>query len=392
MKTINKFSLLVATFSILTACSTGNDYLFSNNEVKENRTNNYSSTNVQQSITLPHLGSANFAPVNVSQGKATGTFVGQKITSFRGEISSLQDSIVKHNEDLQNIRGNINNAATSYNNEINDVEARLQVGTTPGNPYVVSSIQNAQGKVQEISNSAVLLKQLSTRVSADVVTTEYILGSIKSAYLVSGAVDEDHTQLKALQKDLEQTNQVLNNILDEINNDQNISEQYIAKSSQTLSNLAEPVRTGSFVAGVAPSTAATPVSPVGVKPMFAGNKAAQPQAQNQVLERVSYEDSSASGFSSKPLFAVKFNKNNVDYADGLNRAVSGALKAKSDILFDVVGVSPSNAPVADRLKSRTYATEVFEKVIRAGVDPANVSLSAKSDRNAQTPEVHIYVK
>lgn len=365
-------SLIFLGAVLLNACA------INNNEETSTRTSSQNGDSA-----LPHLGNNVFSKFSIAQGKDTGTFVGQKVISFRSELSSLQDSIVKHNTDLQKVRSDIRVNSSQYNESIKTVENKLKAGTTPGNPIVINALQTAQNNAQELGGYNVLLNQLSTRISSDIVKNTYVVNSIKSAFFVSGAVDDDHTQLKALQANAEQTNIALGNMLNEVANDYNNISQYSNSANQTIKDLYEPASRGSFTTAFVPMTnslSATPVTPVSSSSLLVEDSSPKVTMAGE------------GGFSSRPLFVVKFNKANVDYKDGLNRAVAGALKAKPDMLFDVVAVASPTSSMVDRTKSREYATKVFEDVVKAGVNPANVSLSAKSSIDAQSSEVHIYIK
>lgn len=372
-----KISLIVFATIGLNACATNNS---------EQQLASTVGQNIEASI--PHIGNNVFQKVAISQGKETGTFVGQKVISFRAELSSLQDSIVAHNLDLQKVRNDINANSFQYNESIKTVENKLKEGTTPGNPLVINALQTAQNNAQELGGYNVLLNQLSTRISSDIVKNTYVMNSIESAFFVSGAVDDDHSQLKALQANAEQTNIALNSMLNEVSNDYNNIKQYSNSANQTIKDLYEPASRGSFTTAFIPmsnSISATPVMPVGSSNLLTETK--QSQVNNSQVSMAG-----ENGFSSRPLFVVKFNKENVDYKDGLNRAISGGLKAKPDMLFDVVAVAPSSASMTDRSQSRENATRVFEDVVKAGVNPSNISLSAKSSIEAKSSEVHIYIK
>lgn len=385
-----KLSFLSLSIALLSGCAFSNDSLFpeSSTSAETKSTVTSGSSRVSnKNANLPNLGTSNFAPIHVSQGQSTGTFVGQKVISFRSELTSLQESIRKHNEDLQKIRTAAVTSATKYSDSVNLIETKLQAGTTPGNPYVVAALQSAQASVQGLNEEAILLNQLSTRVASDVVTTSYIMNSIQTAYTISGAVDEDHTQLKALQADAEKTNTILSNILNEINSDYARQQQYISSANQTIDSLAGPVRVGSFNGGFVRNV---PTTPVQVSPMndniYIGSNSSFSKPAETSQSPVS------TGFSSKPLFVAKFNNDSVDYRSGLNNAIKSGLNAKPDMMFDIVAVTPVNGNSKDRANARNHATEVFEAVVKQGVDPENVSLSAKSSASAESSEVHIYIK
>lgn len=370
---IKMFALSLCMF-IVNGCAQNNDTLFPTLAEKNNAK---PATPVKMMADLPALGMTNFEPITIAQGQNTGTFVGQKVNSFRAELENMQNAIKKHNEDLQKIRTSVIDSSKDYSYSINDVETRLQAGTTPGNPYVVASLQKAQDNIKGMTSNAILTNQLSTRVNSDIVMTTYVINSIKASYKVSGAVDEDHAQLKVLQEEAEKTNIILNNMLNEINNDFARQQQYIETANKTVLSLEGPVREGRF-------GAYNRSAPQNIAPAAVVTTAAAPVN--------TYDVTTQEGFSSRPLMVVKFNKSNVNYKEGLNRAVKGALQAKPSMMFDIVAVSPSNSTPAIRNTARSKATEIFQEVIAIGVSPEAVSLSAKSSVDANSPEVHIYVK
>lgn len=374
-----RLSVISFTMLIISGCSFGNDSLFP----AENKTTGSQTNNMQASynanVNMPNLGTTNFEPIQISSGQSTGTFVGQKVIAFRNELINLQDAIRKHNNELQKIRASINVNAVQHQEAVNSVESRLQIGTTPGNPHVISSLQSAQNNIRVMNDNAISTNQLSTRVVSDVAMISYVLNSIKTAYTISGAVDEDHQQLKVLQNEAERTSVVLNNILNEVNNDYARQQQYIATANKTISSLEEPVRRGNL-SGY-PRSEPVNIAHVSPNPVVPVNTYAMTSSPVQ-----------QENFSSRPLLAIKFNKDNVSYKDGLVRAVAGALKAKPTIMFDIVAVTPPSSTPAMRNNARTKATEVFQEIISAGVSPDRVSLSAKSSVDAASTEVHVYVK
>ena len=91
----------------------------------------------------PKLGTTNFVPAGVTPGQQTGTFVGKKAQDLRGELQRLQNSMSRQNDELQRLRTALVNGSQQYHGTIAAVNARLQVGTTPGNPILVQQFQSA---------------------------------------------------------------------------------------------------------------------------------------------------------------------------------------------------------------------------------------------------------
>lgn len=315
---------------------------------------------------VPALGSTNFEPLEISEGGNTGTFVGQKVATFRSELAQLQASIRNNNAQLQQIRGSVINNALQYHKVIGMIEAKLQVGTTPGNPQMFGMLQSAQSNIQTMNANTIALSQLSTRVQSDAANTTYLADSIKAAYGISGAVDEDHRQLRILENEATQTSILINSLLTEINSDISRQQQYIETAKNYIVDLSSAIKAGSYSVDNAPLT---PVKNSAVS--FSGSKA---------------------GISGKPLFVAKFNKSNVKYKDGLKRAVSSAVSKKPGVMFDVVAVSPAKGSQLSAAAAKNNATQIFQDMIEMGVGAEKINLSAKTSGDVTSSEVQIFVK
>lgn len=248
-KTVLRLSLVSALSLVISACSFSKDALFpslvgsdSQEEIKTRGTNIVDF----DGNALPELGSTNFEPVEVSEGGNTGTFVGQKVVSFRNELSQLQVAIRQHNAELQKIRASVIANAQQYHKTVGTIEAKLQVGTTPGNPNMFALLQNAQNNIQIMNANTDALTQLAARVASDTAMTSYLLDSIKSAYGVSGAVDEDHRQLRILENETNQTAILMNSLLNEVNTDVMRQQQYVQTARNYIIDLNSAIKVGSY--------------------------------------------------------------------------------------------------------------------------------------------------
>lgn len=314
------------------------------------------------------LGTTNFEPVNISEVSNTGTFVGQKVLTFRGELNQLQNSIRANNAELQKIRSSIINNALEYHKTIAEIETKLQVGTTPGNPHMFEKLAKAENNIQVMNTNAAALNQLSGKISADTANTDYLVEAIRSAYSISGAVDEDHRQLRILENEAGQTSVLMHSLLNEINSDISRQQQYVKTANANIANLSSAIRVGSF--GVNNT-------PISVSPMLTAN-----------AENITQVDADVPAFvGGKPLFAVRFANKNVDYKDGLKKAVANALAKKKNVVFDVVAVNSLQSTSANE-----YASKIFQEVISLGVSADKVNISSKIDTESDYPSVVIFVR
>lgn len=354
----------MASIMLISGCSYSSDDLFPSlfgSDAQEEM-----SVQDTSDATVPVLGSGNFEPVAVSEGNNTGTFVGQKVVTFRNELAQVQASIRANNAQLQQIRGSIINNALQYHKVVGNIEAKLQVGTTPGNPQMYQMLQAAQNNVQIMNANTMALSQLSQKVSSDTANTTYLSDSIRAAYNISGAVDEDHRQLRILEGETNQTSLVINSLLSEINNDAARQQQYIETAKNNIASLSNAIKVGSYGVSNVPMNTL-------------GNSSYAPSA------------SASAGVAGKPLFSVKFNKSKVNYKDGLKQAVKSAQAKKSNVIFDVVAISPAGGSQISTAAAKNNATLVFQDMIDMGVGADRINLSAKSG-NVTSSEVQIFVR
>ncbi len=365
--------LSLASLSILAmgGCSYSSDALFpSLMGVDSTQEVPVVNTEEVKSGDIPALGTTNFQPLEISQGGNTGTFVGQKVITFRNELAQLQESIRKHNEELQKIRASVINNALQYHKLIGTIEAKLQVGTTPGNPQMFGMLQGAQNNIQVMNANTIALNQLATRVASDAAMTNYLLDSIRAAYGVSGAVDEDHRQLRILENETNQTSILIGSLLQEVNSDAERQLQYIETARNYIVDLNSAIKAGSYG--------------VNNLPLPGGNYLSNPTAT-----QFNVKSAQTSG---APLFVAKFNKSNVKYHDGLKQAVSSAVSRKPGVMFEVVAVSPATGNALSKSSAQNNATQIFQEMVEMGVGAERISLSSRTSPAANSAEVQIYVK
>src|SRR3546814_20575226 len=74
------------------------------------------------------------------------------------------------------------------------MNARLQVGTTPGNPELVAQWNQAQSELQQVGASIAALNTLASQVSGTASLSAFLLESTSTTFELRGAVEEDHRQ------------------------------------------------------------------------------------------------------------------------------------------------------------------------------------------------------
>ena len=326
----------------------------------------------------PTLGTTNFTVTPPTPGQSTGTFVGQKVDQLRQDLIRLQQSITAHNGSLQQARSQVVTNAQAYHGTVGGIESRLQIGTTPGNPTLVDAWTRAQCELEAVNVDIGTMNDLANRVSADAALSTYLLESVRAAYGLSGAVEEDHRQLSVLEDDTNQTVVLIDRLLTELSDDIRRQSAYVAAERSDLNTLAIAIKNGELF-GSSLASRAIPSAPIGVT----GGIAAPRPSQLGVAGR-------------RALVTIRFDQANVDYEQPLFNAIKQALERRPDAYFDVVGVSPTSSnqgrAALDSNASRRNAQKVVRSLADMGLPSDRVTVSAASAPDARTNEVRVYVR
>lgn len=293
-----------------------------------------------------------FAP-----GAPTGTFVGAKVLQLRGDLETMQRGLAAHSDRLREIQGSTAQHSTRYHGLIADINSRLLLGTTPGNPILTSQLGQSQGELARIDSDLAQLSELAGRVSTDSALAGYLLEAVRAAYNLSGAVEEDHRQLAILEDEVNRTVVLVDRLLSEINTDVTRQTANVGRERRDLQTLALAVKKG------------------------------EPYGANLSLASAG----GVTGVSSeRPLVVIRFDRPTVEYEQPLYRAISEALERRPSANFEVEAA----APIADAspINARRRADRVVRTLIEMGVPRNRIDVSERLAADAITDEVRIYVR
>ena len=331
----------------------------------------------------PALGTTNFVPPPVSSPQATGTFVGQKVSQHRNELRSMQSAINEHNRKLQEIRNVSTANAQRYHGTVAAVTARLQLGTTPGNPVLVNQWNAAQLALDRISSDITGMTSLGNSVATDSAMASYLLESLRATYGLSGAIDEDHRQLGILEDETNRTVVMIDRLLNELSEDIARQTTYVGNARGDLTTLSLAVKNGEMYGSSLSNRAFATAAPIASRAPLATRI---PPPDGRMI--------AASG--RRPLVVIRFDRPDVPYQQALYTAVKKAQERKPSAHFDLVAVAPSNGSPAQvqlaQSRSKRYAQDVLRTLSDMGLPSDMVSLSATTSGSTATNEVHIYVR
>ena len=189
------------------------------------------------------------APVAPASSKFGPTAVGQKAAQLRADFEKLKTNTQTRSQQLEAIRGQTVANVNAYHSRVGAIRSRLQMGSTPGNPELLAEWSQAQTQITQIDADIATLNQLSAQVSGDAGTSSFILENIRAAYGLSGALEEDHRQLRLLEDEVNQNAIVIDRALLSLNGEINRQQQYVTSERTSLVELAGDINAGqSFAA------------------------------------------------------------------------------------------------------------------------------------------------
>ncbi len=205
-------------------------------------------------------------------------------------------------------------------------------------------------------------------MSTDSALAGYLLESVRAAYNLSGAVEEDHRQLAILEDEVNRTVILIDRLLTEINGDAQRQTAHIARERQNLNTLALAIKNGEAYGGnlsvIADARASAPIA----------SATAPPPA-------------SAGG---RPLVVIRFDRPTIEYEQPLYRAISEALERRPGATFEVEAAAPASA--GSPLSARRHADRVTRTLIEMGLPRDRIFVSERLAADARADEVRIYVR
>lgn len=350
-----------------------------------------------------------------SFGPSSGTVVGNRALELRDSILRLRASVNLNSNEFAVLRTSGAAGAVQYHSTVAAITARLQNGTTRGNPILLRQWEEANASLDEVTSSLTRLNSLQTAVDADASMASYLLQSVQAAFQLSGAVDEDHDQLKLLQDEVSRLVVQLDYLRNQTTGDIERQTTYLTTERSNLQSLAFAISRGellgngvanrpvivntapvvSLPAANAPAPFASPSMPV--QPGVVGGAA--PMSPREYMQESGMAPNANSAIApsiGRLLVLIRYNQPHVDYEQQLTKAVGTALERRANAEFSVVAVAPTSGDSADLVKQQQEAQRnadaVKRTLIAMGLSPSRITMASAQIQTAQTPEVHVYIR
>lgn len=299
--------------------------------------------------------------------------VSKKVAAIDVKLAQIQENIGKYTGAFQALKQKSAEESRNYYEFVARIYARLQNGTTPGNPELTEMWKQASALLTGSDKNMTETAKLSSETLRLKNELDALLDTIAETFQISGAMEIDHENLRALEDRANQTTVSLNRLGSDIAAQIARQQQYFSTESQNINQLGTDIQNGGLSAGRgAQSSVSVPALPATLM-----SPATQLPEANLTGRR--------------PLMVIRFNKKNVAYEQALYKAVKAALDKRPNTVFEVVAVSPANAKSGE-FEAAKNADAVRNSLTAMGLPDNRIYSSKTKSASIQTTEVHLYLK
>ncbi len=298
--------------------------------------------------------------------------VSETVSKVESSVAELNQAIRQNREAYANLKKQSAEKAAKYYEIVAHINARLQIGTTPGNPELTEMWKQASAALTEMGDKVQEMKILNGEVGKQSAQINALLGNIAKTFTVPGALESDHERLKTLEDETNLTLITQKRLASELSAQVDRQMQAFKNESAQVSALAIAIRNG--------------------KPYGAEMSAVSLNAPTQIGGYADSDDSvpAAKIDGRRPLMTIRFDREKVAYEQLLYRAVKAALDKRPNTDFELVAVAPAKAGnTAEAVKK---AEAVRETLLSMGLPEDRVFVSKTTSAAAKTAEVQLFLK
>ena len=302
------------------------------------------------------------------------TYVGQRIKEMQEEFNKLDADIKQGEASFKELKYNGIKSAENYHSIVAAIAARLQIGTTPGNPILLNQYEQAQTELADVGAQGQNLVDVGNQIALFSTRVSYLLEQARSAKKLRGAVDEDHRNLSSFQDALKRRNVDVLRTLEDLNETVRRRDIFLAAERRRLTQLANAISVGeSFGLGL---------GTLGSLPAINDNESS---SQGKRSDNINV--------SPNPIAIFRISEQN-NYEQNLFGAISATLDKAPKSRFTLVAVSSSAGNPSEQAEraanARNDVSKLINSLISMGMPADRISVSSLSVANVENTEVRLY--
>ena len=311
-------------------------------------------------------------PINHGKVSPIFTYVGQRILEMQGEFNKLDADIKQGEDSFEELKFNGIKSAENYHSIVAAIAARLQIGTTPGNPILLSQYEKAQTVLSEVSAQGQNLVDVGNKIALYSTRVSYLLEQARSAKKLRGAVDEDHRNLSFFQDSLKRRSVDVLRTLENLNETVRRRDIFLAAERRRLTQLANAISVGeSFGLGL-------------------GALNALPAVNDDAANEGRRSDNN---ISPNPIAIFRINEQE-NYEQNLFGAISATLDKAPKSKFTLVAVSSSAGNPSEQARraanARNDVSKLISSLVSMGMPVDRISVSSLSAASVENTEIRLY--
>ena len=344
--------------------------------ISDEEVNNPNEENLDDLLTQDNTDSTedNIQTTNNGKVESIFTYVGQRILEMQEEFNKLDADIKQGESNFEELKFNGIKSAENYHSIVAAIAARLQIGTTPGNPILLNQYEQAQTELAEVGAQGQNLVDVGNQIALFSTRVSYLLEQARSAKKLRGAVDEDHRNLSSFQDTLKRRNVDVLRTLEDLNETVRRRDIFLAAERRRLTQLANAISVGeSFGLGL---------GTIGSLPAINDN---ENSGQGRRSDNISV--------SPNPIAIFRINEQN-NYEQNLFGAISATLDKAPKSKFTLVAVSSSAGNPSEQAEraanARNDVSKLISSLISMGMPADRISVSSLSVANVENTEVRLY--
>ena len=215
---------------------------------------------------------------------------------MRGDLSKLSARIRELNKRMLGYRDETAASSQKYHALMAQMNAKLQTGTTPGNPTLVNQRKEGQQQIEVVAANISNLNDVSGDVDAEAGTASWLLDSVRATYTLSGAVDLDHVRLRALEDEVNQGVVLIDRLLNELSADVSRQTTYVSNERHNLQLMSLAIKNGE---------------------LYGSSLLNRAFSQNLARTAARVQSSPTPQSTDRPLVVIRFDRPNVPYQRAL---------------------------------------------------------------------------
>jgi len=314
------------------------------------------------------------------------TPVTRKANQIQAELNEVDDNLTLYKRKFEDLKNKQEAEASDYYNLVAAISAALQTGTTNGNPILIDRWNAAQDKLNGLSQTNSLLNNLAVDLAYHASKAAFILDSVKAAFELSGAIDEDHEKLTNIEDGVNQNITGSNRLIMRVSAELTRLETLMRTERANMQTLSLGIAKGELYGeNLSNNLFKKAINPV--EKTYSRKNRKRSSSRNVRKRRVS---------SRKPLVIIRFDRPNINYDKPLYTAISQVLGRFPDAKFDLLAISPldknpAKAAIA-KSEARRNGEAVLHSLTKMGLPAERIGINSKASKNVLNSEIHIYIR